>query len=370
MITQLHVIEDLSAVGGTPRKLLSLVKHSDPATSSFHFLCFRDAPLAPQFTEHKAQVRVIESSSPLAISEAVTQAVIRHGCDVICTHFTRSLVAGCLSAGRSGVPVIHHVHGSAREWGLRKRLLEGLFMKCVDKVICNSEYTRHALRQWCGVSQGRMAVLANPVERRPVTEERCEVRRHLGWEDGTLVIGHVGGMIELRDQKTLFHSLAALLVKGIDCGLIMIGDGPLRSNLEKLAEQLQVRQRIRFLGYTDRIGDYLSAMDLYVSTARSEGFGIAVCEAMLAGLPVVLADGGAHPELIDDGESGLLFGVGDVEALTERVVQLATDFRLRSRLGEHARQRAELRFSPDTFARCYTRIVDDVVLMRLRPVTH
>lgn len=65
------------------------------------------------------------------------------------------------------------------------------------------------------------------------------------------------------------------------------------------------------------MGDYLNAMDIYVNPTLDEGFGIAVVEAMLARIPVVLADAGAHPELIDDGHTGLLYPGGNSEALAD-----------------------------------------------------
>jgi glycosyltransferase involved in cell wall biosynthesis len=199
------------------------------------------------------------------------------------------------------------------------------------------------------------------VEERQTTREANVVRSALGWGDATIVVGHVGGMIGLRDQRTLLSAFASFNRRCPDSGLLLIGDGPLRRELEAFSGELGISGQVKFLGYKVEVGNFLRAMDIYVNPAYLEGFGIAVGEAMLARLPVVLANGGSHPELVVDGESGILYSPGDVGALLDVLEKLARNPASRFKLGESARSRALDIFSPAEIASRHVALLSDVI---------
>ena len=133
------------------------------------------------------------------------------------------------------------------------------------------------------------------------------------------------------------------------CGRVVytvIGDGEDRARLEALAESVGVRQVVRFLGAVpdEELHAQLSACDVFVLPSRKEGFGIVFLEAMAYGKPVV---GGAHggtPEVIRDGETGLLVRHGDVPGLAAALIRLLSDPHERRRMGEAGRQLVKQRF--------------------------
>jgi glycosyltransferase involved in cell wall biosynthesis len=190
------------------------------------------------------------------------------------------------------------------------------------------------------------------------------MRRSLGLRSDEPLLGHVGGMIRQRDQRTLIKAFQKVLPFYPSARLILIGDGPERTNLESLAHSLGLDDSIMFLGYSDRVGDYLSAMDLYVNPTLDEGFGIAVVEAMLARVPVVLADRGAHPEIVVDGESGLLYQGEDDSSLSAALLDLLSSAEKRRSLGERAFLRASTYFAPDRFAMGFRQLMDRVLTSR------
>lgn len=351
-INQLHIIEGLSDIGGTARGLLTLVRYSEISRSKYIFLCYQAdaAPLAPLFRDYGAEVVIIDTLSPIKIALACIRLARCHGADIICTHFTRSLVSGAIAAATCELPLVHYIHGSFFGWKRRQRLIEGVMMKSADLIICNSAHTQLSIEEGCRVSHRKTHVLNCPVEERKTTREANVVRSALGWGDATIVVGHVGGMIGLRDQKTLLRAFASFNMRRPDSGLLLIGDGPLRRELESFAGELGISDQVKFLGYSLEVGNFLRAMDIYVNPAYLEGFGIAVGEAMLARLPVVLANGGSHPELIEDGQSGLLYPPGNAMVLTSIFNQLADDPKLRIRMGEEARAHALDIFSPERIA--------------------
>ncbi|MHB9004414.1 MAG: glycosyltransferase family 4 protein, partial [Coriobacteriia bacterium] len=106
-----------------------------------------------------------------------------------------------------------------------------------------------------------------------------------------------------------------------------------------------------FCGYSQDVSELLAAMDVYVNMSRAEGFGIAVVEAMRSGLPVIVANAGALPELVTDGVEGFLADVGDLDALTAHLAYLAREPEVRMAIGESARTAAcSERFAMRRFA--------------------
>jgi glycosyltransferase involved in cell wall biosynthesis len=131
---------------------------------------------------------------------------------------------------------------------------------------------------------------------------------------------------------------------------ILVGDGSERCSLEALARDRDVEGWVSFCGYRDDVPDLLAAMDVYVNACRAEGFGLAVVEAMQSGLPVVVADAGALPELVRDGFDGFIVPAGNADALTRQLLRLALDPRLRRQVGAAGRETARVRFSAQRFA--------------------
>jgi glycosyltransferase involved in cell wall biosynthesis len=127
-----------------------------------------------------------------------------------------------------------------------------------------------------------------------------------------------------------------------DSFLIIAGDGPLRSELEDYSKAIKVSERVRFLGFVNqsRMPEVYAASDFLVLSSEHENWGLVVNEGMACGLPVVVSDRvGARHDLVEEGEAGFVFPMGDVDRLTEVFCSLMADAGLRERLGEAARAR-------------------------------
>ena len=357
----LHIIESLSGYGGTPRKLLYLVKHTNASMYRHIFLCYMPSSLKKEFEKHGVVVECLNSTSLLSIIKRAIRLARIYEVDVICTHFTRPLIAGFFAAKFRNLPIIHNEHSSANYRNGVGRYISRLILPRVEKVTCNSHYTMESVRRELAVPNNILEVLYNPVENRVCDKEKNELRSQLGLGKDDFVIGHVGGMIPQRDQKTLLLAFSELKRILPAAQLIMIGDGILRPQLEELSSKLAVRESVTFTGYTDKIGEYLTTMDIYVNPTLDEGFGIAVVEAMLASLPVVLADKGAHPELIENDVSGVFYRGGDSDSLLQKLKSLAQAQDLRIQTGALAKERALAKFHPKVYANSYYRIASEVV---------
>jgi glycosyltransferase involved in cell wall biosynthesis len=149
----------------------------------------------------------------------------------------------------------------------------------------------------------------------------------------------------------VIQALPAVLNMVPDTCYVVVGDGDDRRRLEGLATQLGVRDHVIFAGTpTDELlAGYYEACDVFVMPSRGEGFGIVYVEAMSHGKPVVAADRGAAPEVVEDGVTGMLVDYGNVSALAAGVARLLTDGDGRHRMGEAGRRRVEERYTFERF---------------------
>lgn len=361
MKTTLHIIEQLADYGGTPRVLLNLAAQHGKTTNKMVIATYMPSALQSQFEHYGVEVHNFNSLVLAKLIWKIVKLARRRGATVICTHHTRPLVIGYFVARLSGLPLLHHEHCSA---DYRKGLgnyLARICLPAADAVVCNSLHTAKTVIKAYKVAREKIHVLYNPVEKRLCGEDRLTIRRRIGVASDAIVIGHVGGMIETRDQATLIKAFQRYHSVNPNSYLVLIGDGPLRKDLEEVARKGGTYDAIRFIGYTDQVGDYLNAMDIYVNPTLDEGFGIAVVEAMMARIPVVLADAGAHPELIDEGHTGLLYPGGNAEALADLFFLLTREPALCNRMAVEAERAAHTRYTPARYAHDFENIMANVL---------
>jgi N-acetyl-alpha-D-glucosaminyl L-malate synthase BshA len=147
----------------------------------------------------------------------------------------------------------------------------------------------------------------------------------------------------------------------IPAKLMMIGDGPDRGPAEMLARELGIADDVLFLGKQNRVPELLALADVMLLPSEYEAFGLAALEAMACGVPTVAARTGGIPELITDGEDGLLAPAGDIEAMAAQALSLLTDDRRFERFSAAARRTAETRFSTESIIPQYEACYRDVL---------
>ena len=364
MTTILHVTEKLERHGGTPRKLLYLVQHGDAARQRHAFVTFFPGNLDAEMRAAGATVICAGSSAVSTVTRSVYSVATRERASVICTHFTRGLVCGVAAGRLLRLPVIHNAHGPASErppatlMGRMGRVAARWSYPAATLVTANSRFTASTLRKAFAVPESKLRVIADPVVPRTATAiavDGIPARR-----PNLLRLVQVGGLIPVRRQHLLLEGLAAIVRSGIDADLLMVGDGPLRASLMARSRALGIEARVHWLGFRDDVDDVLAAADIYVSAIDTEGFGIAVVEAMLQGVPVVLANGGAYPELTDNGRHGVLFDPQDAQDLARHALSLWSDAPRRAGLADSARLHARQTYAPRHYFERFLGVVAEV----------
>jgi N-acetyl-alpha-D-glucosaminyl L-malate synthase BshA len=172
--------------------------------------------------------------------------------------------------------------------------------------------------------------------------EREEMRKALA-APGEALLMHLSNFRPVKRVLDVIK-IFARIANEVPAQLALIGDGPDRSSAEWLAHDLGIHKRVHFLGKQESVNEVLPLADLLLMPSEMESFGLAALEAMACKVPAISTKVGGVPELIDDGENGLLFDVGDVEAMANGAIALLSDRSRLNAMREAARKTAQTRF--------------------------
>ncbi len=208
-----------------------------------------------------------------------------------------------------------------------------------------------------GIRPERVVVIPNgitppPAGDYPETAKRS-AREQLGVPADGLLALTVGRLTIQKGQVYLLRAIPRVLESFPNVVFALVGDGPLRAELEAEARQLGIERAVRFLGTRADVPELLHLADLFILPSISEGMPVALLEAMMVGLPVVASRVEGVDEIIQDGQNGFSVPPGDAEALSQALVRLLGDAELRRRLGAQGKAFVEKRFTIDQMCRRY-----------------
>jgi glycosyltransferase involved in cell wall biosynthesis len=272
--------------------------------------------------------------------------------DIVHASSSKAGVLGRLAAAIARIPIrIFTVHGWAftAHSGLSSRLYrwaDRLVRPLTTVTICVSMQERAA-----GLAAGtcvaeRTVVIPNAID----VENAPQASRA---REKPLLVS-VGRLKAPKDFATLVRALARLPSESFEA--LIVGEGPERPRLEEEIEELRLGEVVRLAGERRDVPEVLAGADVFVLSSCSEGMPMSVLEAMAAGLPVVASRVGGVPELVVDGETGLLVATGSPEELAAALERLIAEPQLRQRLGAAGRARARQEFDPDSFRRAHVEL--------------
>ncbi|HVN94610.1 MAG TPA: N-acetyl-alpha-D-glucosaminyl L-malate synthase BshA [Terracidiphilus sp.] len=200
----------------------------------------------------------------------------------------------------------------------------------------------------------------------PIADEakRARCRAHYAAPDELLLV-HLSNFRPVK-RVTDAVKIFAQVAQKLPAQLILVGDGPDRSAAEWLAHDLGIQARIHFLGKQERVSELLAISDLMLMPSELESFGLAALEAMACKVPSIATRVGGVPELIDDGVTGLLFPVGDVDAMAAGALSLLNDAPRLSAMREAARATAKKRFCANLVVPQYVRYYEQILAQPAR----
>ena len=320
------------------------------------------AELDVQYVHLSTLQRDVSATSDLGTTRALRSLLRERRPDVLHTHTAKAGATGRIAAVLAGRArpraVVHTFHGHvlrgyfspSRERAFR--LIERVLATATDRLIAVSDEVRDDLVAFHVAKPGKIVVIPYGFDLDRRVRSDAETRARKRAEAGTgdaFVIGWAGRLTAIKQPLDLVRTVAQV----DDSLLLLAGDGELRADVERLARELGVEQRVRLLGYVDDLGDWYAAFDAFLLTSLNEGAPVVAIEAQAAGVPVVATNAGGTRTVVTDGETGFVVPIGDIPALAERLTRLRDDAGLRRRLADTGREQMRTRF-------CAERMVDDV----------
>ncbi|MEM7106553.1 MAG: glycosyltransferase family 4 protein [Bacteroidota bacterium] len=222
-----------------------------------------------------------------------------------------------------------------------------LFKKVIDKIIVNSEATKEKLLENNArlIDSNKITTIYNGLDINDFDEQPTSFKYEA--KKDQIILGNMGRMVEQKNQVVLIDLALALKKEGIDFKILIAGSGPLEAELKTLAEDKRVTDNIEFCGFVSDRKGFMDVIDIFVLPSLWEGFGYVLIEAMAASKPVVAFSFSSNPEVIEDGNTGLLSQPDDNHHLSQKIIQLIKDPDLRKNMGKAGRERVESEFTFD-----------------------
>jgi glycosyltransferase involved in cell wall biosynthesis len=264
---------------------------------------------------------------------------------------------------RPSILTLHGLHLLRRTSGARRRLaLANLRMvvRAATRTICVSEAEFIEAHELLGATaRARLVVIRNGVDAPPLPERtvREAARAELGIAPSVLTGVYVGSLDAHKDPTLPARAVVEIGATGTPIALLVAGDGPLRSELERLARG-PGGEAVRVLGYRADIRRVMAAADFFVSPSRREGLSFSVLEAMAAGLVPVVSDAPGNPEVV--GATGVIVARGDTAGLVAAIRSLVDDPCARVEMSRKARERVAGQFRVDEMVRATRELYDEV----------
>lgn len=192
-----------------------------------------------------------------------------------------------------------------------------------------------------------------------IRKEDCTFRSQIA-PKGEKILVHVSNFRAVKrvpDVIRIFH----VIRQSISCKLVLVGDGPDRSESERLARELGIFEDIKFLGKQTLLPEILSSSDLMLMPSQSESFGLSALEAMSCSVPVVASSAGGLPELIVHGETGFIAELGDVNRMAKYAIDLLSDDRKWELFSRNSRKRAVEKFNVNSIVPMYEKVYESAL---------
>lgn len=350
----LHVITSLDR-GGAENHLLALLSHLERSRFEAEVAVLAgQGELVPRFREAGIIVHLLDAGGRLDLGalRRLVSLLRRGRYDIVHSHLFRADLYAALALKRLGGARPRLVSTRHNDDRFFLHPLVGVVHYAVsgeqDMIIAISDHVaRFTIAR--GVRDARRVRRVYhglpPHDPSALERERLRVRATLGVAAGDWLIGNVGRLAPQKGQRHLVAAMPAVLERVPHAHLAIAGGGDLAGYLGELAAELDVAHRVHVLGARPDVPSLMRAFDVFAMPSIWEGFGIVLLEAMAAARPVVASRVATIPEVVVDGETGLLVPAGDPAALADALATLAQDAGLASRLGRAGQERLRRHFS-------------------------
>ncbi|MBQ8351672.1 MAG: glycosyltransferase [Clostridia bacterium] len=359
----LHILTD-SNIGGAGILLENALIYSSLPRSCFTVVLPRGAALAPRLRARgirvKTALRGHDRSLSLGDFFRLVAIIRQEKPHILHTHASLS---GRLAGWLCGVPVRLATRHCAYPVGRRGNPFARWLHRKLDKhlatgTIATAQAAANNLIA-LGIPQEKILLIRNGAREIPRLPERLreDLRRSLGIDEGDFVIGICARLAPVKDHSTLLRAANILLSQHTGYHFLIVGSGTEEERLRRTVADMGIEHQVTFTGYVEDPTPYLNLFDVAVNCSMgTETSCLALSEAMSLGIPCVASRFGGNPELVREGENGLLFDAGDDRALAACLARLCRDKLLYDRLALGAQERYRRDLRAESMAHAYDRL--------------
>jgi glycosyltransferase involved in cell wall biosynthesis len=270
---------------------------------------------------------------------------------IVHTHLFKSDFHGRLAARIAGVPVVVSTLHSIDRWA-QTRLLGNLYgwtSHFTDRIIAISDDVKNFHMANTAVDESKFVTIENGVDVQRFARQRSsrqEIQKEFSLNDSTPVFGIIGRLTPPKDHIVFLQAAALILQRVPLARFLIVGDGPLRNDLESHAKEMGIQNSVIFTGFRRDIPALLAALDVLVISSLWEGIPVTLLEGMASALPVVATKVGSIPEVVTE-ETAILVPPSDPSSIAQACLKLANDPDLRVHMGQAGLKRVSASYSID-----------------------
>jgi glycosyltransferase involved in cell wall biosynthesis len=348
------VITDSSRTGG-PRQV-SYLAQALSGRYDIHCIC-PTGWLADELNDASVTIHLLENpANRRTVIDQLKELFRIIQPQIIHCHGVRAGILGLLAAHPHHPHLVYTEHLWTNDYHLTNRWREkvqlfllGKTMRKADRVIAVSKATQTFIRDKRLVDDNKIQVIyggIRPLRPAPKLTES--------------VIGNLASLNRMKATDILLRALPQVIADYPKLRCRIGGTGPLEQPLKALAQKLGIEKQLEWLGPVVNTQDFFDSLQVYIHPSWNESFGLAIAEAQSAGLPVIAAQAGATPEIIENGKTGLLFTKNNSDDLASKILRLLADPALRQQLGKTAQDQAKT-FTIDRFAEQHDQLYQELL---------
>jgi glycosyltransferase involved in cell wall biosynthesis len=367
-----YIIDVLDTdMAGTENQLIKLINGLDHNTFRIQLVCLSDHPwFNANASSLKCSSTVIEIRRFKKLHTylnflKLVRMLRRDRPDIVHTFFPVGNIVGVMAARLAG---IKHILSSRRDYG---EWMNGHYLtatkianRFVGKIIANSTIVKDLTLRRENIKNGKVEVIYNGINAAAfenITRDAL-LKSKLDIPDNHQVVGIVANFRPMKHHYTFIKAAKEVVKHRDDVTFLLVGSGPLKEEIERLAGSLNMLDRLRFVGRQKEILPYLSIMDIGVNCSEAEGLSNAVMEYMAAGIACVVSDAGGNPDLITNDVNGYTFSLDDHQTLATLILRLLAHPATRDRFIKNAREKIRKEMSLEvmfsTYQTFYKSLID------------
>lgn len=368
-IKVLYIIDSLF-VGGAEKFLVNLVNAIDPDKFEVWVCClWSSGPLEKDLNLPLDRIITLNFGGYKDYKAYIKlcKFIAQQRFDVVHTQIFPSNTVGRICAFFMRVPVIIATEQNIYQWKLRKHVFVDRILAYIsDRIMAVSEEVKKFTISQEKIPEEKFIVIPNaiPVDRYDSGRLKIDIKKKkndLSLPDNSLVIGTVATLINQKGHKYLLEVAKILAEKIPDIHFLLIGEGPLRRELEQFTKQLKIDSKVHFLGVCGDVDELLGIIDVFVLPSLYEGLPLALLEALAMRKAVVATKVGGIPEVVEHGKNGILVEPRDPEGLAEGIVKLIRNPNLAAKMGEEGRKIVEEKFSTNVVVRKLENLYEELL---------